>query len=340
MLRVAAFTGGIDVPSARFRVRQYLPYLRALDIDMREFSAPLSAYPPSNRGLRLLWGIGSIIGRAPSVVRSFGYELTLLQREMLSTFLTWEPFTRTPRVLDVDDAIWLNLGRTSAKKIANLCKGVICGNDFLAEYFTQYNKDVRVLPTGIDTDRFRPRDGTARNGPLVVGWSGTSSGFGYLYDIEHALSIILKENRHVVLRVVSDKRPQFDQIPLEKFEFVVWSADKEVEQLQEMDIGIMPITDSEWTRGKCSFKMLSYMACGLPVVVSPIGMNQQVLSLGKAGLEASTSEEWVDTLNLLIMNNGLREEMGKMGREVTVQNFSVRVLAPRLAEMLVAFSEG
>ena len=339
-LRVAAFTGGRGVPSARFRVRQYVPHLRMRGVDLREFRAPLGAYPPSQKNLRPFWGVGSVVSRAPSIIRSFGYELTLLQREMLSTRITWEPLTKAPRVLDVDDAIWLNRPGPWTRKIANLCAGIICGNDFLAEHFSKWNRNVRVLPTGIDTDYFRPRELPKKDGRLVVGWSGTSSGFPYLYEVEYPLATILKANGHVVFKVLADKRPVFHNIPLEQFEFVPWSAENEIVHLQDMDIGIMPLGDSDWARGKCSFKMLSYMACEIPVIVSPFGMNGQVLSLGSVGLEASDAHDWMKALDLLIRDKALRTQMGRVGREVVIQHYAVKVLAPKLADMLFEFSKG
>ncbi len=336
MLRIAAFTGGRHVPSARFRVRQYIRCLRELNIDMHEFHAPLGAYPSpqSSRGMRLLWGISSAASRLPHVIRSFACDLTLLQREMLSTLVTWEPFTRAPRILDVDDAIWLNRHGNWVQKIANLCEGIICGNDFLAEHFTQWNPNVSVLPTGIDTHRFRPPDVPRHGEKVVIGWSGTSSGFQFLYAIERALCTVLTMNRQAMFRVAADKPPALRSLPPEQVAFAPWSPNNEIETLWDMDIGIMPIADSDWARGKCSFKMLSYMACARPVVASPVGMNRQVLSLGDMGLAAATTDDWVAALEVLIKDSRLRTRMGRTGRQIVMERFSTDVLAPQFARLL------
>src|SRR5690349_7923538 len=134
-MKIAAFTGGARVPSARFRVRQYIGPLHATGIDVTEFTARFGAYPPSTRTMRPIWGIASLASRVPSVLRSYAFDVTLLQREMISSYVTLEPATAAPRVLDVDDAIWLNGTRKFASRIANSCRAVICGNSFLAENF-------------------------------------------------------------------------------------------------------------------------------------------------------------------------------------------------------------
>src|SRR5688572_19387775 len=159
MLRVAAYTGGRSVPSARFRVRQYIDALRGEGVELREYCALLDSYPPRQRSLRPLWAAAALGERMVAAARSWRADLTLLQRTMLSSFLTAEPLTRRPRVLDVDDAIWLHrggFGGSSARRLARMCDLVICGNAFVAEHFEQWNPNVRLLATGVDTARFRP----------------------------------------------------------------------------------------------------------------------------------------------------------------------------------------
>src|SRR5258708_9296252 len=154
-LRVVAFTGARDVPSARFRVRQYIPYLRQFGIEMDEYFARWSSWPPRNKVLRPFWLVGTVLDRIPSVVKSRMYDLTFFQREMVSTLTTLESFTKRPRVFDVDDAVWLNRqGRTGFKTILQMCDGAICGNAFIAEYARQWNNNVCLLPTAVDTARF------------------------------------------------------------------------------------------------------------------------------------------------------------------------------------------
>ena len=134
----------------------------------------------------------------------------------------------------------------------------------------------------MDTQRFIPALTKGNGERDVIEWTGTSDNFRYLYEIEPALAEVLKAYPGVTLRIIADARPSFCNIPEERIEFIRWSPENEVKGIQGMSIGIMPLEDSAWARGKCSFKMFQYMACGIPVVVSPIGMNVKVLSMGSA----------------------------------------------------------
>lgn len=338
-LRVAAYTGGSTVPSARFRVRQYIPALRQSGVYIDEFVPKIGTYPPKSKVLRPFWAIGSICERLPAIARSYRYNLTLLQREILSTLLTLEPLTRPPRVLDVDDAIWLNHGGNFANRLAALCDLVICGNNFLAEYFYQWNPRVSVLPTAIDTERFYPlplRPDPQR--PIIV-WSGISNGLKYLYDIEPALKAVLCKHRDAILRVISDQAPRFTALSPSQWEFLAWSPVTEVVGIQSATVGMMPLRDDLWERGKCSVKMLSYMACGISVVVSPVGMNAEVLKMGPCGFGTRTLDEWVDALDWLLTNTDKAVSIGGEGRKIVLDKYSLHVLAPQLAQILRKASE-
>lgn len=336
IIRVAAYTGGRNVPSARFRVRQYIDRLTNEGVGVTEFAALLGAYPPQNRAMRPFWAVATLATRLPGIVRSYRYDLTLLQREMLSTFRTLEPLTKRPRVLDVDDAIWLYRGGKFAAQIAQQCEGIICGNTFLAEIFSQWNSNVTIIPTAVDTDRYV--QGQPVEAP-IIGWSGTSGGFKYLYNIEPALVTVLQKIPGAKLRIVSDLMPSFREIPGNRIEFIRWSPENEVRAIQKMAVGIMPLDDSLWERSKCSFKMLTYMACGIPVLVSPVGMNAEVLSHGCIGFGAQSIDEWVSTLLLLLGDIKQRIAMGKNGRKIILDNYSVNVVASKLAGALVQLAK-
>lgn len=332
-IKVAALTGGKNVPSARFRVRQLIPALYSHGVEMHEFVPPISKYPPGSKWLRPFWGTAALTVRVPAVVATHRYDVVFLQRELISTFLTLEPLTKRPRILDVDDAIFLHRGGRFAKRLAQLSDLVICGNDFLAEYFSRWNKNVAIIPTAVDTRRYTPRPlNCSSQSKLVIGWIGTSGNFKYLYQIEDALEKAVKTLPNAIFRVIADKVPRFRGALKERLEFVRWSPETEVAGLQTMTVGIMPLADTEWERGKCSYKMLQYMACGIPVVVSPVGMNVQVLSLGTVGLAAKSPDEWADAiLTILSLGDRKREEMGSTGRRIVEKYFSIDVIAPRLA---------
>jgi glycosyltransferase involved in cell wall biosynthesis len=330
-VKVAAFTGGVAVPSARFRVRQYVEPLRTCGVDVTELPAPLGRYPPASRVLRPLWGTAALGSLLPGVARSWRHDVTLFQRELVSTLLTLEPLARRPAVLDVDDAIYLLRGGVAARGLAERCVAVVCGNAYLAETFSRWSKRITILPTAVDAERFVPGPPAAE---LVVGWSGSSGGFGYLRAIEPALREVLRAWPKARLRVVADAPPELRSLPAAQVEFIRWSPEIEVAALQGMAVGLMPLEDSPWARGKCSFKMLTYMACGVPVVVSPVGMNVEVLAKGAVGLAASSAAEWAGAIGGLLEDAVLRRAMGEAGRRVVLGEYARSVIAPRLAEVL------
>jgi len=335
MFKVAAFTGGIAVPGARFRVRQYIPALQDHGVALDEMWSRFGCYPPKAKWQRPFWAAATLAAQLPNVARSRHYDAVLLQREMLSTFVTLEPLTGKPRILDVDDAIFLHRGGSFARRLAQLADRVICGNAYLAERFSAWNRQVTVIATAVDAQRYIPiAKGTERDDSIVIGWIGTSANLKYLYVLESAIAQVMRSVPGARLRIVCDKSPAFHNLAPDRVEFIRWREEIEVASIQGMDIGIMPLEDTQWARGKCSFKMLQYMSCGLPVVVSPVGMNVEVLAMGNVGIGAATLDQWVDALLALLDNAQLRASMGTAGRCVVETFFSVDVLAPRLADVL------
>jgi glycosyltransferase involved in cell wall biosynthesis len=333
-LSVAAFTGGVDVPSARFRVRQYVKPLHELGLDVVELPSRTGAYPPQGGARRVMWAVHNLGSRLADLARARRADVTLLQREFLSTIVTLEPLTHRPRVLDVDDAIWVWGGEAFARRLAGLCDLIVCGNDFLAESFARWHARVEVLPTAVDTERFRPepRRSHAADTP-VIGWTGTISTLPHLHAIEQALAEVLRRHPRATLRVVCDGPPELPSLR-GRVAYVPWSPEVEVASLQDLAVGVMPLDDSIATRGKCSLKMLLYMACGIPVVVSPVGANREVLACGDVGLAASSADDWVDAIDATLRDPDGARERGARGRDVVDECFSVRALAPRLAALL------
>lgn len=333
-MRVAAITPGRNVPSARFRVRQFVAPLKGEGVALEEMPfGHGDAYPPAAKWRRPGWAALRLASLMPAVVRSRQFDTVLLQREMISSFATLEGMTGKPRFFDVDDSIHLLRGGNFARKIAGNCDAVIAGNSYLAEWYSKVSSNVHVLPTAIDTARYRPRARRAPASPVSIGWIGTSANFPYLAEIEPALANVLT-NDDVHLRVMADRAPEFRTLAPKRWSFEQWSEASEVEMLQSLDIGLMPLPDTPWTRGKCSFKMLQYMACATPVVVSPVGMNAQVLAAGAIGAGAKNVDEWTDALRALIQSELMRNEAGLIGRKVVEENYSVAVIAPRLAKIL------
>lgn len=336
MIQIAAYTGGLQVASARFRVRQYVEPLRHRGISIIENPALLCSFPPTQKLLRPFWAAGSLLQRVPGIVRSYEADISLIQREMLSTLITLEPVLRRPRVLDVDDAIWVHMGDSRARRLARLVDGVICGNRHIADYFAQWNENIRVIHTAVDDRRFHPaRD--RKKGKVIIGWTGASGAFTELSCIEPAIAGVLSRHADVVFRVVADRPPQLRSLPQRQCEFVKWSPQVEVAAIQQMDIGIMPLADTPWNLGKCAYKILLYMSCGIPVVASPVGMNNDVLAMADCGYTATGLNDWTDSVELLIADPDRRWVLGQNGRTLVSKEFSVNAITPQLANELHAF---
>lgn len=341
MIRVAAFTGGANVPSARYRVRQLIDPLMQHGIAIREYPARFGSYPPHGKTMRLPWAAATLAERTAAALHGRSFQVTLLQREMVSTLCSAERLTRAPRVLDVDDAIWLN-SPAAIERLCRMCDVVVCGNRYIQDQIRQWNPNTALIPTAVDVERYRPSIAAVpdQHRGATIGWSGTSSGHPYLSAIEQALRRVLVANPSVRLRIISDRRPALPTLPETQVEFVPWSPATEVSTLQDLTVGIMPLIDSPWARGKCSFKMLTYMACGIPVVASPVGMNADVFAMGRCGRPASTQEEWVESLNCLVGSPDGCRSMGDAGRRIVEAEFSTERAAASLAAVIRGVAPG
>ncbi len=326
-LRVAAFTGGRKASSARFRVRQYIPALAQEGVEIIEFGPSLGSYPPEKRWQRPGWGIGALAQRLPQICAGWAADITLLHREMISTLYTLEGLTRRPRVIDVDDAIHLFRNGWAARRLADRADLVIVGNNWLAEAWGRWNPKVAVLPTPVDTESYHVQPLPEAPG---IGWMGSFGNLRYLEDIAPALAEVARRFPAVSIAVCSERPPRLPGLPIR---YVPWSAGVEDEFLSSVTIGIMPLADGPWERGKCSFKMLQYMAAGRPCVASPVGMNRDVLDQGEVGLAATTQDEWIDALSSLLADRVAAEAFGSSGRALVEKRYSLRVLAPRWAEI-------
>lgn len=248
-------------------------------------------------------------------------------------------FLRRPRILDVDDAIWLTdpRGISASVRLAKRVDAVIAGNDYLAAWYRQYNDNVFVLPTAVDTEKYVPKD-ELRQTPdswCTIGWIGTDGNFEHLEIAKNALIDIIKTRPNCRVLIVSNRRPDgwnFDEV---RFIFRYWSEETEIRDLQDMDIGIMPLIDNEWTRGKCSFKMLQYLAVGIPVVVSTVGMNNEVLRGGDIGYGASNEEDWQNAISLLCDDEDSRKQKGAHGRVLVESSYSVNAVGANLSSILL-----
>lgn len=239
-------------------------------------------------------------------------------------------------VYDFDDAIWLTDRPTESwilkvakwrGKVASICKWahkVSCGNDYLCNYAAQFNKNIVSNPTTIDTENLHnPSLYKIPHHPnkIKIGWTGSHSTLKYLNEIELVLHRILRDYPHVEFVVIADKPPSLPSLP--SASFVSWNTATEIEDLLQFDIGIMPLPDDQWAKGKCGFKALQYMALEFPPVASPVGVNSKIISNGINGFLCSSPQEWEHALRNLIEDPNLRKKMGINGRKTILENYSV-----------------
>lgn len=334
-MRIAAFTASKNYASARFRVRQFIPILREHGVNVHEFIAPIYKH------LNLGWNHPLILrtiryarplSLIPQVVASHAYSASWIQREFIWSQDSLERFTVRPRYFDVDDAIWLDR-KGAAENIARLAGRmdvIIAGNRTIAHWFSQYARDVRIVHTAVDTGRFSPAPRTARRGYKLV-WTGQEFTLRHLYVIEDALKAFLDRHQDAELVVVCDSAPRFSRLRAERVRFVPWSPTVEVTAIQEGDIGLMPLIDDEHSRAKCSFKMLQFMACEIPVVVTPIGLNTEILDMGRVGYAASNCDEWLEAFERLYADRDSAQEMGREGRRIARHHFGHDVIGAQLS---------
>lgn len=340
-LRVEAVLSGRLVASSRFRVLQHVDALAGLGIEVSARPPRISKYAsvPGRWARRRALGPaarlalqGAKLGaRLPATARSWRTDMTWLEREVLPGHRTVERMLHRPVLFDVDDAIWLPspAHARAARALAGRAACVVAGNDFLADWFGAVAPAVERVWTAVDTDRFTP--GPGRDGPFVAGWTGTGSSLRYLRAIAPAIGRFLAEAPEARLVVMAEAFVSLPGIPDDRVDLVSWSPEREVTALQAFDVGLMPLAGGDWAKGKCAFKMLQYMACAVPAVVSPVGMNAEVLAMGDVGLAATTEDEWVDALLALYRDRDRAAALGICGRTVAERNFSVPVIAPQLA---------
>ena len=354
MLRIAALTSGYNIPSARFRIRQHIPFLKKHGVYVTEYKTYNNKYNLIEKLSKIhninftpivaMRSITRLLMRIPGIIGTYKNDITWIERNFLPHFdFLVQLSSNSFRILDVDDSIWIGCfnAERSAKILAKNVDSVIAGNNFIAEWYSKYCKKVYVIPTAIDCDRFKPliiELKEPKKNKFLLGWTGTSGNFKYLKVIEKSLSRFLIRHNDASALIIADREPSFKIIPKSKVTFVKWTPENEVSTLQKIDVGIMPLIEDEWTLGKCSFKMLQYMAVGVPVVVSPIGMNREVLEKGEFGFGAKNEDDWYDALELLYYNQSLRSKMGLHGRSIVLSEFNTKIITKKLINIFTGAS--
>ena len=337
-------------PSQRFRLEQWEARLAAhgICLDFRVFA------PPSL--VRLLYLPGLTLSKATGLAKALLaqyrqipapdlFDVGIVHRGMslVAPAILERRLARVCRfIYDFDDVIylfnsldvnwifgWLKfLGKIS--EISRLASAVTVGNEYLGSYARQFNSEVTIVPSSVDVTVYTPGRPRPTRGKPVVGWMGSSTSQALMEPFAPLLARIPKAG--LTLRLVSDRRPVDFPFP---FEWRPWSAETEVEDLRDFDLGIMPLPDTEWAKGKCAMKILQYMGVGVPSIGSAVGSNPEVIRDGENGLLATSSDEWIEKITRVAGDPELARRLGTAGRETVIARYSSDVCADKFADVVL-----
>jgi glycosyltransferase involved in cell wall biosynthesis len=344
---------GSRAASTRQRLLQYLPHLEAAGIDVEYQPLLGDDYVEAlatGGGYSKMRVARNYLRRMKSLLTRREADLVWVYAELFPYLPGWfERLAFTsgrPVIYDCDDAFFFPYESSPRPIVRRLLGGKLepllsgaeaccCGNSYLRDYAGQFCEHTIILPTVVDTDIYRPveRD---RSGPLVIGWIGSPSTWPMIRTLLPLLQQLVASHGvriHVVGAGSSAEADHFEGL-----ELIEWSEDTEVQEVQKMHIGIMPLPNEPWTRGKSGYKLIQYMACGLPVVASPVGVNAEIVLQGKNGFLAESQEEWLAALTRLVEDAELRRSMGHVGRERSEECYSLKSHGPRLTNLIRSIS--
>ena len=328
-------------PSSRYRVYQLLPVLQQLGVEGVVSPAIGDAlyrqlYLDQGGSHSRVSALSAVWRKRRADLQQIGqFDAVFIQKGVfpgLYSGFERRIASQKPLVFDFDDAIWLpRVGGSQAlralhreravQEIMRRATVVIAGNDFLAEYATRFTRNVTVVPSSINIGAYR-RAASSN----IVGWIGSRTTLSYLKPLAPVFKQLGIKPR--VIASGDTRQLDFD------VEFRPWQLETEMEELSQIGIGIAPLTDTAWERGKCGVKVLQYMACGIPVVASPVGVQQRFVQHGVTGFFARNDAEWTQHLRELIDNPELRGRMGAAAREVVAREYDVTQAAQKVASVL------
>jgi glycosyltransferase involved in cell wall biosynthesis len=329
-MKILFLIQGFSVAASRYRVLQYIPYLKSKGVD-----ATVSLYP------RTLKENFQFFSDLPQ------YDLLFLQRKRFNQPRLGLLRGRAKRILyDFDDAVMYRnskaenpISSTRRRRFIQMIKNsdfVIAGNEFLKREVLPFNPNVEVIPTTIDQERYPLKTYPVQQKRVILGWIGDHGSIHYLEKMRPLFERIGEKYPHAELKIVCDTFFDCDRMNVIKKN---WSSEEEVADLQEFDIGLMPLVDDPWSWGKCGLKIIQYQGVGVPVVCTPVGINKDLVEDGINGYWAMTPEEWEKKLSLLIENSELRKQMGLEGRRRVLENYTYQACAPRLFSILTRMME-
>jgi glycosyltransferase involved in cell wall biosynthesis len=331
-------------PSQRFRFEQYLDFLKRNGYNY-DFSFLISPeddkifYSPGNTFKKGIIFLKCFFKRLKDVLNANSYDIIFIQREAFMTGTTFfeKQFARSKAkvIFDFDDSIWMqNVSDANKKfsflkdasktsKIIALSDMIFAGNQYLADYAKPFNPNIRIVPTTIDTEEYQ-RMTLPQDDKVCIGWSGSITTIQHFkFAVTALLKVKQKYGNRIKIKVIGDANYKNDELDVISMN---WSKQDELKDLSSFDIGIMPLPDDEWAKGKCGLKGLQYMALEIPTIMSPVGVNSQIIQSGVNGYLATTDEDYVTAISTLIDNEILRKKIGAEGRRTVVEKFSVKAL--------------
>ncbi|MBK5286592.1 MAG: glycosyltransferase family 4 protein [Bacteroidia bacterium] len=330
-------------PSQRFRFEQFMEFLKSRGFDYY-FSYLISErddkifYQPGNFFNKVRIFLKSAYRRWRDVINENirHYDIVFIQREAFMTGSTFfeRKFKKSNAkiIFDFDDAIWhldisdankkfhwlKNPGKTGT--IISLGNLIFAGNNYLADFARKFNENVVIVPTTIDTDEYVKMILLERKS-IVIGWSGSITTIKH-FELAIPFLRVLKNKygEKISVKVIGDETYRNDELGIKG---IAWNKKDEIKELSCIDIGIMPLPDDEWSKGKCGLKGLQYMALEIPTIMSPVGVNTEIINDGINGFLASDMNEWVEKITLLIESDELRRSIGKKARQTVIERYSV-----------------
>ena len=349
--------------ATRYRLTQFVRPLaeRGVELTVRSFLDDATFATLYTRSAWRSTAVGLVRAMARSVTipsEARGADVLMIQREAMLlgppvVELLARRLGRCPMILDLDDATYVSYASPTYGRFATLLKWpgktdtllrrsalVTCGNQVVAQYAAAMGRPSVLVPSVVDTDRFRPRRSTGQDGdrPPVVGWVGSHSTFRYLQTILPVLAEVARSHRFTLRVVGSDVAPPAP--PGLDVEHRPWSLEREVEDFQDLDIGLYPMDDNRWTVGKSGLKSIQYMAVGVPFVASPVGAVAHIGEPGVTHLTATTRAEWRDALGRLLEDSVARRTMGEAGRLHVLEHYQLGQMADRLAAAMKGLASG
>jgi glycosyltransferase involved in cell wall biosynthesis len=336
-------------PGQRYRLEQWDPLLLELGVEItyepfEDEQLHSLLYKPGLLGRKLHLVANGFTRRLLTVRRARDFDIVYVFREAallgppMFEKLVYQ--TGIPMVFDFDDAIFVSYRSPSngylsylkfagkTKSICRMAAHVMVGNPYLAEYAMKVNKNVTVVPTTIDTSVYKPLPRAESDMP-VIGWTGSYSTVQHLDTLRGALQKLAKLHAFR-LRVIGTPSYKIDGVEVEA---IRWRSETELEDLSNIDIGVMPLPNDAWSKGKCGLKALQFMALGIPTICSPVGVNTDIIQDNENGLLAESEDEWVEKMSQLLQSKEMRERLGQAGRRTVDEKYSAKIQAPRVYEI-------